>query len=142
MSVSAPGSHLLAELEEDGVRGTISIAPSVLVEIVESIATEVAGVTGIVKPKRGVGRRTHPIIEGSGANAGGGWHSQRGIRVRIADGTVEASLSVSVRAGTQLPRVAQEMHERIAAAVERMLGMKTGPIDVHVVEIIPEVESA
>jgi uncharacterized alkaline shock family protein YloU len=44
--------------------------------------------------------------------------------------------------GANVPAIAAEIQERVATVVEKMLGMKTGPISIHVVELLPEPLSA
>jgi uncharacterized alkaline shock family protein YloU len=130
--------HVLAELVENGVRGTISLAPGVLVDILEVTAESVDGVTGVVKGRRSAGKRSYPIAETTGTDASGNWYSSRGIRVQVDDGDVHAELSVAVRAGTSIPDVARQIQDRVADSIEMMLGLRTGPIAIHVIEIQPE----
>jgi uncharacterized alkaline shock family protein YloU len=133
--------HVLTELEEDGVRGTVTIAPAVLVEIIEGATLPIDGVLKIVNPRRGA-RKSHAITGESGADDSGHWHSRRGIRVRIRENTVDAEVSVALRMNASIPDIAQGIQERVAQTVERMLGMQTGPIAVHVVQLQTERESA
>jgi uncharacterized alkaline shock family protein YloU len=138
MTMNHDHSHVLAELVEDGVRGTISLAPNVLVDILEVTAESVDGVTGVLKGRRSATRRTYPIGETIEAGASGQWYSSRGIRVQVADGIVQAELSVAVRSGATIPDIAREIQDRVAVAIEKMLGLRTGPIAIHVIEIQPE----
>ncbi len=137
---STTESHVLAEIDEDGVLGIVTIAPRVLIEIIEMTALDVPGVVKVTSGRRSANRRILPIRSPELAIESGNWHSERGISVRISDDTVDASVSLSVRSGTNVPDLAEQVQARVAIAIEKMLGMKTGPISVHIIEFTPETD--
>lgn len=138
MTTTDGNQHILAELVENGVPGTLSLAPDVLVDILEVTARSVDGVTGVMQGRRAASKRTHPLGSTRELHPPGQWYRSRGVQVQVVDGKVYAELSVVVRSGTSVPEVARLVQDRVAASIEKMLGLKTGPIAVHVVQIEPE----
>ena len=64
-------------------------------------------------------------------------HAHRGARVELRDGsTLDVDLWVVMLAGHSVPKVGAEVQQRVADAVERMLGLKVGTIKVHVSEVV------
>ena len=124
--------HVLAEVSEDGLRGTISVAPNVLAEIIELASVGTDGLVRFVAPGRGRSRSL-PIQDlEQGETKGGDWYSRSGIRVRLEHAIVDADLSIEVQQGASVPALAEELKRRISEAIDRMLGLKTGTIAVHV----------
>ena len=66
--------HVLAEVSEDGLRGTISVAPNVLAEIIELASAGTDGLVRFVAPGRGRSRSL-PIQDlEQGETKGGDWY--------------------------------------------------------------------
>ena len=64
-------------------------------------------------------------------------HAHRGARVELRGGsTLDVDLWVVMLAGNSVPRVGAEVQQRVADAVERMLGLEVGTINVHVSEVV------
>jgi len=129
--------HVLAEVSEDGMRGTISVAPNVLAEIIELASAGTDGLVRFVAPGRGRARSLPIQEEEQVETKGADWYSRSGIRVRLDNGTVDADLSIEVQQGVNVPALAEELKRRISGAIDRMLGLKTGTIAVHVRSIVP-----
>lgn len=129
--------HVLAEVSEDGMRGTISVAPNVLAEIIELASAGTNGLVRFVAPGRGR-TRSLPIQEVEPVQTkGADWYSRSGVRVRLDNGTVDADLSIEVQQGANVPALAEDLKRRISEAIDRMLGLRTGMIAVHVRSIVP-----
>jgi uncharacterized alkaline shock family protein YloU len=129
--------HVLVEVSEDGMRGTITVAPNVLADIIELASAGTEGLIRFVAPGRGRARSL-PIHEGDEAESRSGeWYARNGIRVRLENATIDADLSIEVQHGANVPVLAEELKRRISDAVDRMLGLKTGAIAVHVRSIAP-----
>jgi len=129
--------YVLAEVSEDGMRGTISVSPNVLAEIIELASAGTEGLVRFLTPGRGRSRSL-PILEKDQAETkGGNWHARSGIRVRLDNATVDADLSIEVQHGANVPVLAEELKRRISEAIDRMLGLKSGAIAVHVRAIAP-----
>ncbi|MGP8161481.1 MAG: Asp23/Gls24 family envelope stress response protein [Candidatus Dormibacteria bacterium] len=64
-------------------------------------------------------------------------HAHRGARVELReDSTLDVDLWVVMLAGHSVPKVGAEVQQRVADAVERMLGLEVGTINVHVSEVV------
>ena len=64
-------------------------------------------------------------------------HAHRGARVELRGGTtLDVDLWVVMLAGNSVPKVGAEVQQRVADAVERMLGLEVGNINVHVSEVV------
>ena len=63
-------------------------------------------------------------------------YAHRGARVELRDGsTLDIDLFVVLIAGHSAPKVGAEVQRRVADAVDRMLGLEVGSIDVHISEV-------
>ncbi len=64
--------------------------------------------------------------------------AHRGARVQLReDGTtLDIDLFLVLLAGNSAPEVGREVQRRVADAVERMLGLSVGSIDVHISEVV------
>ena len=129
--------HVLAEVAENGMRGTISVAPNVLAEIIQLASAGAEGLVRFVAPGRGRSRSLPIRDEDQTESKGGDWYSRGGIRVRLDNATVDADLSIEVLQGANIPVLAEELKRRISEAVDRMLGLRTGTIAIHVRSIAP-----
>jgi uncharacterized alkaline shock family protein YloU len=134
MTVSTePNDHyMLAEVTEDGVHGTISVSPNVLVDIIELATRGTDGFVRFVSPGHGRSRWLPVSDEEQTNSREGSWYSRSGIRVRLEDGAIDADLSVEARHGVNVPALGDELKRRIDEAIDRMLGLRTGTISVHV----------
>ena len=64
-------------------------------------------------------------------------HAHRGARVELRGGTtLDVDLWVVMLAGNSVPKVGAEVQQRVADAVQRMLGLEVGNINVHVSEVV------
>ena len=129
--------HVLAEISEDGMRGTISISPNVLAEIIELASAGTEGLVKFVSPGRHRGKTLPISDEAQQEFKSGDWFQRSGIRVRLDNATVDAELSVDVQNGAIVPAMAEELKRRISEAVDHMLGLRTGVIAIHVRTISP-----
>ena len=139
MNQSDATPYILADFDEDGLTGSISIDPGVLVEMIEVTADSIPAISRIAGSRRGVARKKHLIAaDGPEPDQGDGWFSQRGVRVRIIDESLEASVNVVLRHGTSVPAVAAEIQEQVSVVVEKMFGLRTESLAVHVTGFDPE----
>jgi uncharacterized alkaline shock family protein YloU len=128
--------YLLAEIEEGAARGAITVDPNVLVEVIELAARSIEGVSGFVSPTKASGR-THSIVEGSEPRANGMWHEQNGIRVSLADGVIDAELTIVVESGAAIPGLASDLQDCLRASTEQLLGFRIGSLAIHVADVVP-----
>lgn len=90
----------------DDTRGSITVTPAALAELVVRAAESVDG----VEVRRG----------------------RRRLEVEVADGRAHVRLELSARYGIVLPHLAREVQERVAAALTSMCGVEVDTIDVSV----------
>jgi uncharacterized alkaline shock family protein YloU len=90
----------------DDTRGSITVTPAALAELVVRAAESVDG----AEVRRG----------------------RRRLEVEVADGRAHVRLELSARYGIVLPHLAREVQERVAAALTSMCGVEVEAIDVSV----------
>lgn len=117
-------------------RGTVRIAPAVLIELIELTVRDVSGVTGFQSRHRMErilpgSHESHPVIEG-GRNI-----ESRGVRVHLTDDTIDAGISITVEADVNLADVSQAIRRQVGIAVPRMLGLEVRAVDVYIAEVKP-----
>ena len=106
--------------------GVTRVANEVVAWIAVLTALQVPGVHAMYQA---AGQSLERILRRSAAH--------RGARVELRDDhTLDIELWLVVLAGHSVPRVGAEVQRRVADAVERMLGMQMGSIDVHVSEVV------
>ena len=89
-----------------GDRGSITITPSTLTELVVRAAESVDG----AEVRRG----------------------RRRLEIDVADRRAHVRLELSARYGVVLPRLAREVQERVAGALATMCGVEVEAVDVSV----------
>jgi uncharacterized alkaline shock family protein YloU len=142
MSAAEPDTHhVLAEVSENGMHGTVSISPIVLTEIIELASAGTEGLVKFVSPGRHRGKTLAIGDDAQQELKGGDWFQRSGIRVRLDNATVDAELSVDVQNSANVPAMADELKRRISEAVDHMLGLQTGVIAIHVRTISPPASS-
>lgn len=141
VSALSADAQLLDTVDDVDVRGTITFSPDVLVDMIELSAEGVPGLVRFAARHR-AGRRALEIQGAGAVQPAGKPYERRGVRVRMTDHVIEADLAVVVEAGTSVPHLGHELQQRVAVAVERMLGMRVGEVNVRVVEVRLEPEGA
>ena len=89
-----------------GERGSVTVTPSALQELVVRAAETVDG----AEVRRG----------------------RRRLDIEIADGRAHVRLELSARYGLVLPRLAREVQERVTDALTSMCGLEVEAVDVSV----------
>jgi uncharacterized alkaline shock family protein YloU len=106
--------------------GKVTIAPDVLVTIVQKTANSVEGVARLSENVPGVQRflGLHTTAEG--------------VRVVIADNQVKADVYLVARRGFDLLQVGRGLQQKIARAIEDIVGMEVAEVNVHIEDIATE----
>jgi uncharacterized alkaline shock family protein YloU len=106
--------------------GKVTIAPDVLVTIVQKTANSVEGVARLSENVPGVQRflGLHTTAEG--------------VRVVIADNQVKADVYLVARRGFDLLQVGRSLQQKIARAIEDIVGMGVAEVNVHIEDIATE----
>jgi uncharacterized alkaline shock family protein YloU len=106
--------------------GVTRVANEVVAWIAVLTALQVEGVHAMYPA---AGQSLERILRRSAAH--------RGAKVELRDdSTLDIDLWVVMLSGHSVPKVGAEVQQRVADAVERMLGLDVGTINVHVSEVV------
>ena len=121
----ARGSQNPAAAEESvsgGPRlGRVLIAPAVLAQIVERTTLGVPGVAAMCSQ--------HPRFDrlrGEGAS---------GVHVRVVDDTVSADIAITAHGDANILELGRRIQREVGEALQYMVGMATGEINVYIDEV-------
>jgi uncharacterized alkaline shock family protein YloU len=105
------------------VRGTIRVAPAVLIELIELTVSDIAGVVEL----RSRPRRTRQPSELEGKT-----YDDGKVRVAVHGDRIDADIAVALRGGVPVAKVTDAIQARVARAVERMLGMTAASVNIYI----------
>jgi uncharacterized alkaline shock family protein YloU len=125
----------IEQVEEEGYRGTVAIAPVVLIEMIELTVEGVPGVVGLQSRPRRLHRRPAAEASGGARIKEARSFSRGGITVRVAGNTIDTDVSIRAGAEESVPEIGRRVQERVGVAVERMLGMAAGRVNVRVAQV-------
>ncbi|GAB4496329.1 MAG: hypothetical protein OHK0052_06110 [Anaerolineales bacterium] len=103
--------------------GKTTIAPNVLLTIISLTTLKTQGVHGFSAVPGGVDRLFSREY-------------QQGIRIEIKEDTVFADLYVALQDNVNIRAVSREIQTNVKRAIEEMVGMNVGRINIHIEEII------
>ena len=106
----------------DSEQGRITVAPDVLVAITRMAALSVAGVSNMAQVTGGVNR-----LFTRGVNDG--------VRIEVSDNTVTASLYLILKPDVNIRDVSRNVQSQVARALQEMVGMDVGSIEIHIEDI-------
>ena len=132
------GDESPGELDRGGIRGTVRIAPAVLIELIELTVRAVPGVTGFqarrrverILPRGGHGTATSKGTSASAFEGGG-------IRVRIDGDRIDADVSIVIACDLNILDLSRTIQRQVGIAVGRMLGMTVNEVNVYVASVSP-----
>jgi uncharacterized alkaline shock family protein YloU len=102
--------------------GKTTVAPDVLITITRLSALSVPGVSGMAKVTGGVNRLFKR-----------GVHD--GVRLEIKDNTVYANLYLILNHDVNIREVSRNVQLQVARAMQEMVGMDIGEIEIHIEDI-------
>ena len=105
--------------------GSINISEEVIAAIAVGAAREVEGVTGMMTNLGG----TVSDLMTSKKNA---QKSVRGVKIDMTGTALTLDLYLTVRYGTAIHEVAENVQKAVSSAVEAMTGCPVGTVDIHV----------
>ena len=108
--------------------GKNTVSPDVLISIAKLSALSVAGVSRMAAVPGGVNR-----LFRKGAN--------EGVRIEIADDIVSADIHVVLKEDVNIRQVGRKVQKQVARAIQEMVGMEVGRVDIHVEDIEYEADS-
>lgn len=121
---------------ETAARGTVRVAPAVLIELIELTARDVAGVTGFQSRHR-MERILPGTPESSPSPEEGRDMEARGVRVHLVGNHIDADISVTVDEDASMGAVSHAIRRQVGIAVTRMLGLEVRLVNVYIAGIRP-----
>ena len=114
---------------ESEVRGTVRIAPAVLIELIELTVKDIPGVVELRQRRRRRGTEHEP-------STGGKSYDDGKVRVTVAGDQIDADISLAVRHGTNISELASTIQRQVGTAAGRMLGMTVRTVNIYIDDIV------
>lgn len=108
------------------VRGSVRIAPAVLIQLIETTVSNITGVEGIRPRKR---RKDDEAPIGKSFDDGK-------VRVGVDGDQLEADIAIAVVSGTNIAELADEIRHKVGDAAGRMLGMTIRNVNIYIDDIV------
>jgi uncharacterized alkaline shock family protein YloU len=105
------------------VRGTIRVAPAVLIQLIELTVRDIEGVLEL----RSRPRKTRQPTEHEGKT-----YDDGKVRVAVHGDRIDADIAVALHGGVPVARVTDAIQAQVARAVERMLGMTASSVNIYI----------
>jgi uncharacterized alkaline shock family protein YloU len=109
-------------MTEELETGKTTVAPDVLVTIAKMSALSVPGVSRMADVSGGVNRLFKRGIHD-------------GVRIEVEDNVVNASLYLVLKQDVNIREVSRNVQAQVARAIQEMIGMDIGSIDIHIEDI-------
>ena len=103
-------------------QGKTTVAPDVLVTIARLSALSVPGVSRMANVSGGVNRLFKR-----------GVHD--GVRIEVEDNVIVANLYLVLKPDVNIREVSREVQQQVARALQEMVGMDIGEIEIHIEDI-------
>lgn len=116
--------------DDTEVRGTVRIAPAVLIQLIETTIMDISGVVALTAHKRGKFDDEDDQPQGKSFDDGK-------VRVTVDGDQIDADVSITVRSGTNVSRLTDQIRQKVGVAAGRMLGMTVRTVDIYVDDIVP-----
>ncbi|MFZ5855542.1 MAG: Asp23/Gls24 family envelope stress response protein [Chloroflexota bacterium] len=104
------------------LQGKITVSPDVLITIARLSTMAVPGVSHMAPIPGGVNRL---FRRGNGD----------GVRIEIEENTVFADLYFAVKQDVNIREVSRNVQKQVARAVQEMVGMEIGHVNIHIEDI-------
>lgn len=102
--------------------GKTTVSPDVLISIARLSALGVPGVSRMAPVSGGVNR-----LFRKGAN--------EGVRIDVEEDTVFADIYLVLKEDVNIREVSRNVQQQVARAMQEMVGMEVGHIDIHIEDI-------
>ena len=103
----------------DSNQGKTTVAPDVLVTIVRLSALSVPGVSRMAQVTGGVNRLFQRGIH-------------EGVRIEVEDNVIVVNLYLILKQDVNIREVSRNVQTQVARALEEMVGMDVGGIEIHI----------
>jgi len=110
------------------VRGTVRIAPAVLIELIELTVQDVPGVLELRQRRRRKGDAPE--------TPGGKSYDDGKVHVTVLGDQIEADVAIAVSRGTNISDLASRIQQRVGVAAGQMLGMTVKTVNIYIDDII------
>ncbi len=109
------------------LRGTIRVAPAVLIELIELTVRDIDGVVSLrARPRR-------PMRANDDA---GKCYDDGKVRVVVLGDQIETDIAVSIRRDMNVTRLTDTIQKQVSRAVERMLGMTASSVNIYIDDVV------
>jgi len=109
--------------------GKTTVSPDVLVTIARFSALSVPGVSRMAQVPGGVNRLFKRGIS-------------EGVRIEVEDNVVVANLYLVLKQHVNIREVGRNVQHQVARALQEMVGMEVGEIEIHIEDIDDDGEAA
>lgn len=106
----------------EDTQGKTTVSPEVLTTIARLAALEVPGVSRLAPVAGGVNRLFH-----RGTN--------EGVRIEAKDNLVQVDLYLILKEDVNIREVSRNVQQNVARAVQEMVGMDVGEVNIHIEDI-------
>jgi len=113
----------------ENLQGKTTVSPEVLITIASLAALEVPGVSRLAPVSGGVNRFFRR-------------GTSDGVRIEAKDNTVYTDLFLILKDGVNIREVSRNVQSNVARAIQEMVGMEVGEINVHIEDIDLEGDEA
>jgi len=110
------------------VRGTVRIAPKVLIQLIEITVTDAPGVIEL--------RPHHQHRNGDGTLPTGKIFDDGKTRVFVDGDQIEVEISISIARGANVSNLSDVIRQRVGIAAGRMLGMTIRNVNIYIDSIV------
>lgn len=129
----SPGAStdVVASTSDDAsseVRGTVRIAPAVLIELIEMTVRDIDGVAGFRSRRKQKPSRDRTTLGKSYDNGK--------IVVNVNGNQIGADISIAIDRGTNVTELSREIQRLVGIAIGRMLGLTVQTVDVYIEEVV------
>lgn len=104
------------------VRGTVRIAPAVLIQLIETTVKDIPGVAGLTSRK---GKKREDAPTGKAFDDGK-------VRVVVDGDQIDADIGIILTIGANVGQVTEKIRREVGLAAGRMLGMNVRSVDIFV----------
>lgn len=104
------------------VKGTVRIAPAVLIQLIETTVCEIDGVAGLTSRK---GKKREEDVPGKAFDDGK-------VRVVVDGDQIDADIAITLESNARVNEVTEKIRREVGLAAGRMLGMTVRSVDIYV----------
>lgn len=113
----------VVKIKEDNL-GEVHIADEVVAIVAGLAATEVEGVGSMA------GNITNELVSKLGMK-----NLSKGVRVEVAEDTVQVEVALNISYGYSIPEVSAKVQEKVKTAIETMTGLEVSGVDVRIASV-------